>query len=316
MNNAPGLETVSVVIPAKNEDRTIAGVVQGALATPGVSQVLVVDDGSTDSTASVAEAAGAEVLRHRYSRGNGAAIKAGARVATGDILVCMDGDGQHDPADIPKLLARLNEGHDLVVGARQSKRDQASTSRWAANMLYNRLASLLVDRPVDDLTSGFRAMRLPLFREILPLLPNGFSYPTTTTMTFFRAGHSVCFEPIAVASRHSDAPSHIRPLRDGFRFLTIIFKVVSLYSPLKIFMPSSLLLFLGGLCYYAYTYTTDGRFTNMGMLLLLAALITFLFGLLAEQLTTLMYLKTSNNTDDWSRTLSAQKNQPPGTKAP
>src|SRR5690606_15723837 len=174
-----------------------------------------------------------------YSKGNGAAIKSGARAASGDVIVFMDADGQHDPADIPRLLARLDDGYDMVVGARQAG-SQASAARGLANACYNRLASYMTGHRVEDLTSGFRAVRAGKFREFLYLLPNGFSYPTTSTMAFFRAGYSVAYEPIHAAKRIGN--SHIQPLKDGVRFFLIIFKIATLFSPLKMFLPLALLM--------------------------------------------------------------------------
>lgn len=282
--------TVSVVVPARNEALTIARLCRDIQTELPDAELIVVDDGSSDGCGDAAAQAGARVVSHPHSLGNGAAIKSGARVARGNILVFLDGDGQHDAQDIPRLLAQIDAGHDLVVGARQTRGDQASLARWGANQLYNRLASVLVGHPVDDLTSGFRAVVRSKFLAILALLPNGFSYPTTSTMAFYRAGHSVSFVPIAVRQRPDKTGSHIRPLRDGLRFLTIIFKVVTLYSPLKVFAPASLAIFVAGIGYYAYTYLSDGRFTNMGMLLLLSAMLVFLIGLLSEQVTTLIHL--------------------------
>jgi glycosyltransferase involved in cell wall biosynthesis len=219
--------------------------------------------------------------------GNGAAIKAGARASSGEIIVSMDADGQHKPEDIAKLLAKLDEGYDMVVGARNHG-SQASFGRGLANRLYNSLASLLVGHRIEDLTSGFRAVRAGKFREFLHLLPNGFSYPTTITMAFFRAGYSVAYVPIETRKRNGNG-SHIRPLRDGARFLLIIFKVATLYSPLKIFVPASAVFFLLGCANYAYTFIKDGRLTNMSTLLWSAAVIVFLIGLISEQITALTY---------------------------
>jgi len=202
----------------------------------------------------------------------------------------MDADGQHQPEDIPRLLTRLGEGHDMVVGAR-NRTGQASLGRWLANALYNRLSSWMVGRPILDLTSGFRAVRRTRFLEFLYLLPNGFSYPTTITMAFFRAGYSVTYEPIAVLERLGK--SHIRLLKDGLRFFLIIFRVGTLYSPLKIFTPISLFFFGLGAGYYLYTFFTSGRFTNMSALLLIASLLIFLIGLVSEQITMLLYRETS-----------------------
>ena len=252
----------------------------------GEIEVLVVNDGSTDDTAAVAQAAGARVVQHPYSKGNGAAIKTGARSALGEVLVFMDADGQHDPADIPRLLNELNQGNDMVVGARQ-KGSQASVGRGLANGLYNRLASWMTGHKVEDLTSGFRAVRADKFREFLYLLPNGFSYPTTSTMAFFRAGYSVAYVPIHAAKRIGK--SHIRLLRDGTRFLLIIFKIGTLFSPLKIFAPVALVMFLLGTGWYGWTFFTLHRFTNMSALLYTGSVMTFMMGLISEQITALMY---------------------------
>ncbi|GHT84247.1 glycosyl transferase [Betaproteobacteria bacterium] len=279
---------LSVVIPAKNEATVIGNLVCRIAALSSVDEIVVVDDGSADGTAQQAAAAGARVISHPYSQGNGAAIKSGARTAKGEIIVFMDGDGQHNPDDIPRLLARLDEGYDMVVGARQ-KGSQASVWRGLANRFYNRLASYMTGHKVEDLTSGFRAARADKFREFLSLLPNGFSYPTTCTMAFFRSGYAVAYEPIDAARRIGK--SHIQLVRDGLRFLLIIFKIGTLYSPLKLFTPIAGS-FLGvGLLYYAYTYLEYGRFTNMSALLLTTAVIVFLIGLVSEQIAQLMYAK-------------------------
>jgi glycosyltransferase involved in cell wall biosynthesis len=250
------------------------------------AQIIVVDDGSTDETAAVAMEHGASVLRSPYSMGNGAAIKRGARAATGDVIVFMDADGQHSIDLIPRLLARLDEGYDMVVGARGWD-GQASVGRGMANGLYNKIASAMTGVAVRDLTSGFRVVRAAKFKEFLHLLPNGFSYPTTITMAFFRSGYGVAYEPIPVAQRIGR--SHIRPVRDGMRFLLIIFKIATLYSPLKLFAPTSALFFVLGMGNYVRTFVSEGRFTNMSALLLSAGVIVFLIGLISEQITGLLY---------------------------
>ena len=218
--------------------------------------------------------------------GNGAAVKSGARAAQGEILVFMDGDGQHDPADLPRLLAELERGHDMVVGARV-RGSQASAARGLANGIYNRLASWMTGHPIADLTSGYRAVRAAKFRRYLYLLPNGFSYPTTITMAFFRSGYPVAYVP--VVARRRGGRSHIRLVRDGLRFLLIIFKVGSLYSPLKLFVPFAFFHFVAGLSYYIYTFLTEGRFTNMSALLMSTSVVIFLIGLVSEQITALLY---------------------------
>lgn len=280
------MKSISVVLPAKNEAGAVGDTVTRILQVFPQAEVIVVNDGSSDATAELAAAAGARVISHPYSKGNGAAIKTGARAARGEVIVFMDADGQHDPADIPRLLVRLEEGHDMVVGARQSG-SQASVGRGLANGFYNGLASYMTGHPVQDLTSGFRAVVASKFREFLYLLPNGFSYPTTSTMAFFRAGYSVAYEPIHAARRIGT--SHIRPLKDGVRFMLIIFKIGTLYSPLKLFAPLAALLFLLGAIWYGHTLFSMGRFTNMSALLFTGSVMIFMMGLISEQITALMY---------------------------
>ncbi len=277
---------LSIILPAKNEAASLAAILRDLHAAMPEAELIVVNDGSTDDTADVCARGGAKIMTHPYSMGNGAAIKSGARAASGDILIFMDADGQHDPRDIPSLLAKLEEGYDMVVGARDGS-SQSSRGRWLANTLYNRMSSWMVGHPILDLTSGFRVARAEKFREFLHLLPNGFSYPTTSTMAFFRAGYAVAYVPITVHKRAGD--SHIRPIQDGIRFLLIIFKVGTLFSPLKLFLPFSALHFAIGLGYYAYTFTTEHRFTNMSTLLFSASVIIFLIGLISEPSTNLLY---------------------------
>ncbi|MFT4241109.1 MAG: glycosyltransferase family 2 protein [Acidovorax sp.] len=288
--NPPIGTRLSIVIPAKNEAEAVGSVVQRVKALLPAGEIIVVNDGSTDDTEAVASQAGARVVSHPYSKGNGAAIKTGAREATGDVIVFMDADGQHDPADILRLLERIEQGHDMVVGARQ-KGSQASVGRGLANALYNRLASWMTGHPVEDLTSGFRAARAAKFRKFLYLLPNGFSYPTTSTMAFFRAGYSVAYVPIHAAKRIGK--SHIRLLRDGARFFLIIFKIGTLFSPLKIFAPVALAMFGLASAWYGWTWWHQGRFTNMSALLYTGSVMVFLMGLISEQITALMYTDES-----------------------
>jgi glycosyltransferase involved in cell wall biosynthesis len=279
---------LSIILPAKNEAQGLQQTLPALRALYPAAEIIVVNDGSTDDTAAVASRHGASVLSSPYPMGNGAAIKRGARAASGDVLVFMDADGQHDPQLIPQLLAKLAEGFDMVVGARNAK-GQANAGRGVANAFYNKLASWMTGHKVADLTSGFRVVRTDKFREFLHLLPNGFSYPTTSTMAFFRSAYPLAYVPVPVARRVGTS-SHIRPLRDGLRFLLIIFKIATLYSPLKLFAPVSFGFFLTATTYYGYTFFNEHRFTNMSMLLYSAAVIIFLIGLISEQITGLTYL--------------------------
>jgi glycosyltransferase involved in cell wall biosynthesis len=281
---------VSVVIPAMNEVQVIGSVVQGVhkvMDGYGVDyEVLVVDDGSADGTGQAAREAGARVLRHAYNMGNGAAIKTGIRRASGEILVMMDGDGQHNPQDIPRLLAGM-EDHAMVVGAR-TRDSQTQWDRDVANAVYNSLASYICDRRIPDLTSGFRAIHTALARRFVYLLPNTFSYPTTLTLATVRAGHCIDYVPIKVAYRVGR--SKIRPVRDGARFLVIVFRIATLFSPLKIFLPVSLALVVLGIGWYLYTFFfISRRFPSAAVVMILSGVFVFLMGLISEQIAQLRF---------------------------
>lgn len=281
------LISISVVLPAKNEAEGLRRTLPALRECLPDAELIVVDDGSADETAAVAAAHGARVLGAPYSMGNGAAIKRGARAASGEVLVFMDADGQHAAMHVRALLDKLDQGYDMVVGARD-RSGQANFHRGLANGFYNRLASWMTGHRILDLTSGFRAVRADKFREFLHLLPNGFSYPTTSTMAFFRSAYPVAYVPIPVAKRVGNG-SHIRPIKDGVRFLLIIFKIASLYSPLKLFAPTAAAFFLAAMGWYGWTFAHAGRFTNMSVLLFSAAVIIFLIGLISEQITNLTY---------------------------
>ena len=275
-------DRVSVLIPAFNEQGTIGDLIQRVKSAGNWLEILVVDDGSSDATSEAARAAGARVVRHPYNKGNGAAVKTGIREAQGELVLLMDGDGQHDPADMQEIVALLPE-YDLVVGAR-AWGAQATFSRGLGNLLLARLASYLCGRKIPDLTSGFRAARRDRMREFLHLFPNGFSYPTTSTMAFVRAGYNLRFVPIDGKQRTASSTSKMRPWREGVRFLVIILRMVTLFSPLRIFLPIAVSFFALGFGYMVYTIATEVHVTNTSVLLLTASAILFLFGLLSEQI--------------------------------
>lgn len=289
MTTRPSQRNLSIIVPAKNEMASIGQVVSAARQNFPEAEIIVVDDGSTDATGRLAESAGARIVRHPESLGNGAAVKSGARAARGEILAFMDADGQHDAKEFVPLLEKLAGGYYMAIGSRDSN-SHASVGRLFANGLYNGFASLVSGRRIPDLTSGFRVVRADYFRQFLYLLPNGFSYPTTITMAFLRSGYPISFVPVNSAKR--TGKSHIRPVRDGVRFLAIIFKIATLYAPLKVFLPVSAAFFVTGIAYYGYTYITMGRFTNMSLLVISASVIVFLIGLISEQITALTYSKT------------------------
>jgi glycosyltransferase involved in cell wall biosynthesis len=277
--------SVSIVIPAYNEGEAITSVISTLRRAAPWHEIIVVDDGSGDGTGERACAAGAIVVRHPYNKGNGAAVKSGIRRATGEYILIIDGDGQHPPEDALRLVARLGE-YDLVVGARAGA-TQATQTRRAGNSALNRLASYLADREIPDLTSGFRGARRDHLREFLHLLPNGFSTPTTTTLAFIKAGYNVLFEP--VEARQRAGQSKIKLARDGTKFLMIIFKIVTLFSPLRIFLPLSLASFVVGAGYAAWTIATQRHVTNSSVLLILFAVVVFLVGLVSEQISALRF---------------------------
>jgi glycosyltransferase involved in cell wall biosynthesis len=279
---------ISIILPAKNEAESLAKLLPSLKQNFPDEEIIVVNDGSTDNTAEICEINRVRVLTHVYSMGNGAAIKTGTRNATGSILVFMDADGQHSPADINRLIEKIEAGYDMVVGARQLD-THASLTRRIGNTIYNKLASWMTGYPIEDLTSGFRAVRARHFKKFLYLLPNKFSYPTTSTMAFFRSGLPVGYIPIKAMNRSGKRKSHIRLFHDGIRFLIIILKIGALFSPMRFFLPISLVLLTAGIAYYSYTYINWGRLTNMSAILVLSSLFTFLFGIISEQISALHY---------------------------
>jgi glycosyltransferase involved in cell wall biosynthesis len=290
MTDTAPMPDVSIIIPVYNEAASLGGVLDEIAALPLEAEVIVVDDGSLDDSAAVAEArAGVRVLRQPYNIGNGAAIKAGIWAARGRVIVMMDGDGQHQPADIPRLLSHI-ERYDMVVGAR-TPASESDRHRDLANSLYNLIASYLVGRKVEDLTSGFRAIRAPIARRFVYLLPNGFSYPTTLTLSIFRAGHSVRYEPIVALARRSQ--SKIRLMRDGPGFLLTMARIGTLFAPLKIFLPVAITLFVIGAGYGAFFLLSRGRFSQMAGVTVLAGIMLFMLGLISEQIALLRMLQVS-----------------------
>lgn len=280
------VDNLTIVIPARNEADNLGPHLQEIFTLyPGIP-LIVVNDGSSDNTREIAEQAGATVIDHPYSMGNGAAIKTGARAVKTKFALFMDGDGQHQPADIEKLIETMRSGYKMAIGARVPS-SHASLPRRLMNNVYNNIASVMTGFRIEDLTSGFRIVETRLFKQFIYLLPNGFSYPTTITMAFLRSGLPIRY--ISIEARQREGKSKIRPLHDGIKFLIIIMKIGALFSPMRLFLPISGGLFGIGLSYYAYTYIVDNRFTNMGAVLLLTSIIVFLIGIISEQISSLHY---------------------------
>ena len=276
---------VTILLPAYNEAGVIGETIRAIRALHPDFEILVVDDGSTDNTMREAMEAGANVWPHPYNMGNGAAIKSGLRCARGEWVLMMDADGQHKPEDIARLLEHKDR-YDMVVGAR-TRQSETSAHRDLANWVYNRFASYVTRFKVEDLTSGFRLVRLSVARQFIYLLPNTFSYPSTLTLGYLRSGRTVKYIPIQTRARVGK--SKIKLLKDGARFFLIITKIASLFSPFRVFLPISMGFFVTGLCYYAYTFLTQGRFTNMSALLFNSSIIIFMIGLVAEQISQMRY---------------------------
>ncbi len=281
--------SISIVLPCLNEAPNLIALLPKLKQAQPHAEILVVDDGSTDESAEICQQHNIRVISHPHPLGNGAAIKAGAREAQGDIIVFMDADGQHQPDDIQRLLSKLEEGYDMVVGARQSH-THASTKRLIGNTLFNKLASLMTGHKIDDLTSGFRAVRAKHFKKFLYLLPNGFSYPTTSTMAFFRSALPVTYIPIQAGKR--DGKSKIKLAKDGLRFIIIILKIGALFSPMRLFLPISAVFFLIGFINHINTYINSNSFSKGSLLMYVAGIFIFLMGILSEQISSLHYRNT------------------------
>jgi len=297
--NQKNTPRISVIIPALNEGLVIGKVVKQIQAVVNKldenHEIIVIDDGSTDDTAGQAREAGAVVIQHPYNIGNGASVKSGIRRARGSILVTIDGDGQHDPNDIPRLVERIG-AYDMVVGSRNRESDTAA-HRDAANMVFNSLASYVSERKIEDLTSGFRAVKTHIARQFVYLLPNKFSYPTTITLSVVRAGYSLGYESIKFAGRDKKTKSKIKPLQDGLRFLMIILKIAVFYAPLKIFVPLSLIIFLLGVSYgLMRIFVLNAPYGQTSALLMSTAALTFLVGLVSEQIAQLRFDRSESNT--------------------
>lgn len=287
-------QPITVVIPAFNEELTIAGVIQGALRYAPNSNVLVIDDGSTDATSQIARDAGAQVISHPINKGNGAAIKTAIRHIKGGIVAVIDGDGQHDPSELPKLIEKLDR-FDLVVGSRSFQSGEGSPLRNIGNIAFSKLATFLAEQKVPDLTSGFRAFRHKVAKKFMHVYPNGYSFPSTSVLCFITAGYNVTFVPINVKKRAKGAHSKLRPFRDGFRFLTFIMRIISMANPNKIFFPVGLTLSIMGVALTIRNLTLFGQFSSGAVLFLAGGVNIIFFGLILDQFANLRIQERDND---------------------
>jgi glycosyltransferase involved in cell wall biosynthesis len=280
---------VSVVMPAYNEEAVIDAILEQVKGQPLIDEIIVVDDGSSDRTVEkVAAHSDVRLVQHPYNIGNGAAVKSGIRAANGDIILLMDCDGQHPPTEIPNILRHMDR-YDMVVGAR-SIGTESQFHRNVANWIFNTYASYIVGHPVPDLTSGFRAVRAPIAHSFMYLLPNGYSYPTTLTIALFRAGYAVKYQPFASPARVGK--SKVRPFKDGLRFLMTLTRLATLFVPLKIFLPISLVFMLTGGSYTIGKLALDHRFSGFGGLVASVGVFMFMLGLVSEQIALLRYINS------------------------
>jgi glycosyltransferase involved in cell wall biosynthesis len=280
--------TLSVIIPAFNESDSVDRVIGKIREMRPQAEIIVVDDGSKDDTSETARKAGARVIRHPYNKGNGAAVKTGLRAAHGDVVLLLDADGQHPPEDIERVLKPIGE-YDLVVGARDRSKSESAFIRDLGNAIFNGIAGYLAGRRIPDLTSGFRAMKREMILEFIHLLPNLYSYPTTSTLAFLKAGYNVEF--VQIVAKRGTGRSNTKIVRDGIRAVMIILRIITLFAPMKVFLPVSIALFLGGVIYGVANIFFFGinRIPNGSVLLILSSLFIFLFGLISEQIAAMRF---------------------------
>lgn len=275
-------KSVSIVIPAYNEESSITELIKRIFAVSKDFELIVSSDGSTDATVRLAKDAGAIVVEHPYNVGNGAAVKDGALRATRDYIVFMDADLQHQPDDVVQLLQYLPE-YDMVIGAR-TKESMTDLHRNIGNKILIKIAENISGHKINDLTSGFRAVKKELFLKFMHLYPLRYSYPTTSTLAFLSAGYFVKYVPLSSIQKRIHGESNIRPLKDGMRFIHIILRVIMTFHPMKIFLPITLTLFLGGIAVSVYQLLQVGGIRSSSIILLLSSVIVFLNGMLAEQI--------------------------------
>lgn len=276
----------SIVVPAYNEEEGISGLLEAVKALDLFEkyEFIIVDDGSSDQTAAVAKRYPVKVIRHSVNKGYGASLKTGVRRATTPLVITMDSDGQHDPAYIDTIVEMLGE-YDMVIGERSATSFQVK-SRKSGKWLIRKTGEMLVGQKLPDYNSGLRGFHREQIYNILHLMPNGFSFSTTSTLAYLKEGYNIGTFPIEVVERVGRASS-VQFVRDGSKTFLLLFRIIMLFNPLKVFFPASLLFTATGAIWGINGYLFFGRFPNSGIILITLGMFMFFFGLLADQISLL-----------------------------
>ena len=274
---------ITIVIPAYNEEKGIGNVLLNLKKLVSDYQLLVIDDGSTDNTFEIVKNSGVNVVCHKYNKGYGAALKTGLRNAKTSVVLYIDADGQHNPEDIDRIAEHIDE-YDMVVGAR-TKKSTVSLLRRPGKKILSITANYLSGHQIPDLNSGFRAIKKNKAMEFMHILPNTFSFTTTITLAFLKSGYDVKYVPIQTIDRVGT--SKIKPFRDGFRFIMLIVRTITLFDPLKVFLPISIALFTIGMVYGLYTLISALNISDASVIMITASILIFFFGLLADQISSI-----------------------------
>jgi glycosyltransferase involved in cell wall biosynthesis len=275
------IPVLSIVIPVYNEEKAIGEVLDKLITQRQEKnwEILVVDDGSNDQTARIILNYPVRLIRHHGNRGYGAALKSGIRHSTSDFIVIMDGDGQHNPQDIRRLLREV-ENSDLVAGARQ-KKSHSPLWRMPGKWFLSLLANYLMRQRIPDLNCGFRIYRREILMPYLPICPDGFSFSMTSLFAFLSDNYRVTYIPIETGNRKGRSSV---TLFTGFETILLILRIITLFNPLRIFIPISAgCILFGGSLFFIYYFFHD-RGSVSALVLLLIGVQFFFFGLVSDQL--------------------------------
>lgn len=273
---------LSIIVPAYNEETGLDSVLKKLVPVAREHNwpTIVVDDGSDDGTADVARKYEyCTLIQQPYNKGYGAAIKTGVRQVNTEFIMMIDSDGQHNPDDIPKLLNEADK-YDMIIGERQ-KDSQFQLKRRPGKKILSMTANFLSGVNIPDLNCGFRLIRLSAFKEFLHIYPNGFSISTTSTIAFLQGAYSVKWVPITTLERVG-RKSNVSMVKDGLATIMLIVRAVTLFNPLKVFLPASFFVFMFGLLWASYGVMVFGRFPNIAIVIMIFGFLLFFFGILAD----------------------------------